>query len=207
MAEHSVLTDPNLHEPKGVSTATNGQVYVADGAASGAWCNLYLNGIEDYNDLATATTPIALTAASTWYDMTNDGAGAFTNKTYKIPGRADIWNTSTNQFEFNTAGLVLGDSVDIRFDFEVVTSAANDTIKFGMDLGHGDAGEYRLELQERTYKTAGTYRVVFWTSVYMGDTVTLNNPAKVVAWSDTTGDTVKVNGWYVRTNLRNPVCA
>lgn len=37
MAIHSGLTDPNIHEPKGASTADDGQVYVADGAGSGAW--------------------------------------------------------------------------------------------------------------------------------------------------------------------------
>ena len=37
MAEHNVLTDPFLHEPKGVSTAAVGQVYLADGAGSGDW--------------------------------------------------------------------------------------------------------------------------------------------------------------------------
>lgn len=35
--EHKNLTDPEIHEPKGASTATAGQVYVADGAASGSW--------------------------------------------------------------------------------------------------------------------------------------------------------------------------
>lgn len=34
---HSALTDPNLHEPKGVSTASNGTVYRANGAGSGSW--------------------------------------------------------------------------------------------------------------------------------------------------------------------------
>lgn len=34
---HVDLTDPNLHEPKGVATATAGQVYQADGAGSGSW--------------------------------------------------------------------------------------------------------------------------------------------------------------------------
>ncbi len=37
MPEHNVITDPNIHEPKGASTATSGQVYVANGAGSGAW--------------------------------------------------------------------------------------------------------------------------------------------------------------------------
>lgn len=41
MALHSALTDPNLHEPKGVSTANAGQVYVADGAGSGAWTDQF----------------------------------------------------------------------------------------------------------------------------------------------------------------------
>lgn len=37
MAEHSDLTDPELHEPKGASTASANNVYVADGAGSGTW--------------------------------------------------------------------------------------------------------------------------------------------------------------------------
>jgi hypothetical protein len=35
--QHSALTDPELHEPKGASTATAGQVYVANGSGSGTW--------------------------------------------------------------------------------------------------------------------------------------------------------------------------
>jgi hypothetical protein len=37
MALHSSLTDPDIHEPKGVSTAADGEVYKADGAGSGTW--------------------------------------------------------------------------------------------------------------------------------------------------------------------------
>ncbi len=35
--QHSALTDPNLHEPKGIAAATANKVYVSDGAGSGAW--------------------------------------------------------------------------------------------------------------------------------------------------------------------------
>ena len=35
--QHSALTDPNIHEPKGVSSASSGQVYVANGSGSGSW--------------------------------------------------------------------------------------------------------------------------------------------------------------------------
>lgn len=34
---HSSLSDPYLHEPKGVAAASSGDVYVADGAGSGVW--------------------------------------------------------------------------------------------------------------------------------------------------------------------------
>lgn len=35
--QHSALTDPNLHEPKGASTASVGTVYVSNGSGSGTW--------------------------------------------------------------------------------------------------------------------------------------------------------------------------
>lgn len=46
--QHVNAADPNIHEPKGVSTATADQVYVANGAASGAW-----------TDIDTAVFPLA----------------------------------------------------------------------------------------------------------------------------------------------------
>lgn len=47
--QHNTITDPNIHEPKGVSTATDGQVYKADGAGSGTWTSPLLG-----QDTATA---------------------------------------------------------------------------------------------------------------------------------------------------------
>ena len=35
--QHSVITDPDVHEPKGASTGSVGQIYVSDGAGSGTW--------------------------------------------------------------------------------------------------------------------------------------------------------------------------
>lgn len=37
MPEHKDLTGANLHEPKGVASASIGEIYVADGLGSGAW--------------------------------------------------------------------------------------------------------------------------------------------------------------------------
>lgn len=37
--QHSTLTDPNLHEPKGASTAAADQLYRSNGSGSGTWTN------------------------------------------------------------------------------------------------------------------------------------------------------------------------
>jgi len=38
--QHSALTGADLHEPKGAAAASADEVYIADGAASGAWAQM-----------------------------------------------------------------------------------------------------------------------------------------------------------------------
>lgn len=49
MALHKDLTGAELHEPKGAASATDGTVYVADGAGSGNWTPIY-DGIYTLNE-------------------------------------------------------------------------------------------------------------------------------------------------------------
>src|SRR5210317_626706 len=35
--QHNAITDPDIHEPKGIAAATTGKVYVSNGASSGEW--------------------------------------------------------------------------------------------------------------------------------------------------------------------------
>jgi hypothetical protein len=49
--QHASLTDPELHEPKGAAAASDGEVYVSDGAGSGDW--LLAEGIEATKSLGT----------------------------------------------------------------------------------------------------------------------------------------------------------
>lgn len=196
--EHNAIPDNERHEPKGISTASANQVYVSDGSGSGVWKTPYATGVEDYNDLS---SPDLTPSTGVEEKVLNDGNGSFTNKTYKIPGYPDIWNTSTNQFGFSH--LDLGDSVDIRFDFTVTTSGANDDISILLRLGVG-ASPYDLLVKRLEWRDAGTYQFTAWYSVYMGDANTLNNPAEVYILCGTNADTVVTNGWYVRTNKRSP---
>ena len=63
---HKNLTDPQLHEPKGASTATAGQVPFADGEGGTAWHTITPDKLdieeetEDVAETATASTPDSL---------------------------------------------------------------------------------------------------------------------------------------------------
>jgi hypothetical protein len=152
-------------------------------------------GFFDYNDSATAITPISV-LANTWTKLTNNGLGAFTNKTYKPTGVAEVWNTTTNRFEWGE--LLLGDAVDIRADIEVITSVPNQTVSLAIFNATGTGGEYEIDLMpETTYKTTGIQKIITYMGIYMGDNNTLNNPSEIRIRSDA-ACSVKVNGWYVR---------
>lgn len=54
--QHSAITEAQgIHEPKGVSTASSGQVYIADGAGSGDWRYLP-HSLCYYDNIGTGTT-------------------------------------------------------------------------------------------------------------------------------------------------------
>jgi hypothetical protein len=58
--QHADIPDAQRHEPKGASTATSGQVWVADGAGSGAFSTL-----GNVITFAVALTPASVGAATT----------------------------------------------------------------------------------------------------------------------------------------------
>ena len=204
--QHKDIPEAQLHEPKGTSTSTVGQILTSTGGAS-AWAThtpaagTVCQGVYDYNDLTTASTAIPLTVADTRYKLTNDAAGPFTNVTYALDGLANIWTGgSTDQFDWTDGTkLALGDTVDIRFDIEYTTTLNNTEVSLDLDLGVGDAGAYSLPIIDVVnVATAGPKRIVMGFSIYMGDLTTLNFPGEVQAKASKTGTTVKVNGWYVR---------
>jgi hypothetical protein len=196
--QHKDIPNDGLHEPKGVSTASSGQVYLANGAGSGTWANSpttgTLIGILDYNDLATATTPIVVTGGAGYVDLPNDGLGAFTNKLYPPAGVTDVWTAGTGLFDWSQ--LVLGDMVDIRLDVEVTTSGANQDFDIELELGTGGFA-YSIPFERQLVKSAGAVPVNVYNGIYLGDSNTLDNGAKFKIKSDGNA-TVIVRGWYCK---------
>lgn len=154
-------------------------------------------GFWDYNDTATHTTPISV-SADTDTLITNDGLGTFTNKDYRLNGFSDIWDASSNSFNFSQ--FRLGDVIDIRLDIEVTTDSPNTDVSAFIRLGVGD-DQYDLPfLSSRAYKVASSHRVLEYNSVYIGDLNTKDNPGQLYINMDDSGS-VKVNGWFCRALL------
>lgn len=72
--QHSALTDPQLHEPKGVSTAASGKVYRANGSGSGVWVfpsghafgELYIEGGVTAQTLSASSAKAKLNPTGEW---------------------------------------------------------------------------------------------------------------------------------------------
>ena len=205
MAQHSELTGTDLHEPKGVASATSGQVYVADGEGSGSWTDgsefmvgTTSMGMYNYQDTTTATTPIELTLADTQYQLTNDAAGTNTTEAYALDGLSSVWDTTNNEFTWydeSNDKLSLGDVIDFRIELDVTTTSPNTAISLAIELADGT--QYSI-VSAQNYKSAGTYMITRLFSIFMGSTTNLEGATKLYASADLTGATVTVDSFFIK---------
>jgi hypothetical protein len=159
--------------------------------------NAHKVGFADYNDLATATTPISVTGGVGYVDITNDTLGSFTNLTYLPEGVSNVWNGTSSLFEFTE--LSLGDMIDIRLDIEVTTTANNQEVEVVLELGTNTT-PYEIPYTVNSFKSSGTYKINKYNGFYIGSNDTLTGGGKFKIKSDA-NCTVKVNGWYVKLTI------
>ena len=198
-----VELDANFTDLDGRATANAAAIVANDTAmdtrVDALELTMYSFGIEDHNNAGSALTPSALARTK----VLNDSAGSFTNTAYKIPGRGNIWDATASEFDFDNAGLNLGDTVTVRLDFSITTAGANDAVEVQLDLGTG-GNLYTLTLANQAYRTAGTYHFTIVSELYMGDLNTLNNPGTIYITADGNSTSIQYNGHYVKYGLRTP---
>lgn len=140
MPEHNTLTDPNLHEPVGISTAVANKVYRSDGAGSGDWVYPAGEGIGELF-ISLGTTSQTLNAVAGTYDKFNPGT-EWTDGTARV-----VTLDSTNgDIVLTRAGTY---SVDfwISFDTAAVASGAKYFFKYAID---GVVSTRILSIQKNT---------------------------------------------------------
>lgn len=132
--EHRNIQDPQIHEPRGVSTATVGQVYVADGLGSGSWG---LAQIEGQAGASEGAIPIRTDVGVSW------AINQVGNPCYAEIDRAEDTVSLTQNVEVKLGG----------FDFDDHTSD-NFTLTTNSDLEINVSGiyfvDYRVKVKPST---------------------------------------------------------
>jgi hypothetical protein len=198
--QHSALTAANLHEPKGADTAAVNKVYVSDGAGSGAWKTICSIGWEDISHNGAAQN----LSSGVRTKLLNDQAGSQSDTTYILPSASSVWDSTNNQFDFAAAGLLVGDTVDLRIDMEYTVDTNNGGFLVEMDFAVGGSFPFTLPVDERNIDQAGSQQVQRYISVYIGSSDVLNNPAELYITANSANDSVDVNGFFVRMAPVNP---
>lgn len=143
----------------------------------------YTNGFIDYND---TTGSVSLTA-NTWATIPNNGAGSFSNNTYKPEEVTELIDVSTGAID--TSELHLGDVILIRNDFQINPNTNNALLEFRYQLGAG-ANAYNLEtnLGRLDDGSGKNYRFSLKPDlIYMGDANTKDNPIVIQVKLSTNG--------------------
>lgn len=128
MPLHSTLTDPNIHEPKGASTATVGKVYVSNGSGSGSWLHVP-TGWGYYQDSSSAQT-----FDTTDAKLTINGSGALTNTSHlprEIRGTGQLWASN------KITPIRVGDAYSVRLDLPVTARTTAAELTISLDIGGG----------------------------------------------------------------------
>lgn len=136
--EHVDIPDGERHEPKGASTATAGQIWVADGLGSGTFENTIRNCHGQMNIVAN-TTAKTITAA---VDSTLN-----TNTDYvKMTGAAFPWvNYYAHNVNFSTDKLILGFAGYYMISFWGAFKMADNNQFIGIKYAINDTTPYSVQ--------------------------------------------------------------
>lgn len=147
--QHSTLTDPNIHEPKGITTAAANSVYMANGSSSGSWTlvnRLPGTGWGQYsNSTYVGTTALAISTSDVVVPF--DTNTNISQLPISLTGTtSSLMNLTDETLRFVSAG----DLHSITLTLKIYSTVSNPTY---MDLklfGSSDGTTYATSLGETT---------------------------------------------------------
>jgi len=128
--QHNAITDPDIHEPKGIAAATTGKVYVSNGASSGDWkyapgkahAEIYITSGATTHTLAAASAYTKVNPSGEWTasgnedHLTVDAVNGEIDLLYAGHYYISFWMT------FSTASIASGSQYKFKFAVDGVTS-------------------------------------------------------------------------------------
>lgn len=121
--QHEDIADPKIHEPKGVSTASQYTVYVADGAGSGSWIVPTIN-----------STPYAAILAALQADL-DDGDLDVTGRLFITTVIPDVSTADSVIIPLIDSCTVIGASVVLEGAITVADASVSFKNSAGASMG------------------------------------------------------------------------
>ena len=119
--EHSAISDPHIHEPKGIASVSAGRVYVSNGSASGDWLprsDVYQCRLDDVSSVGITYIPIAFAGTVTRVVTVLGGAINTANATLTVKNSA---GSSMGTIVVQQSGSAAG-------DVDVLNPTVNNTV-------------------------------------------------------------------------------
>lgn len=178
---HSSLTGSELHEPKGVASATANTVYVANGTGSGSWTTLTDNsGWSSFTDTGSTQTITATSSLGTL--VTNDKNASV--ETYDpVDLTSSLWDSTSNKFK----PIALGDIYLAQLEFEIDSVAS---FSYGVVEIHNGSVQLSSHTFENPAGAGQNYTIPFLIPV---DATTLSNGVTFNVYKDSGGATLVID--------------
>lgn len=187
MVEHVTLTDPQLHEPKGVAAAVTGQVYRANGAGSGSWEKI--TGFGQYQDSRTTVGTPALNIATGVRTKFICNGGTLIKVDNPSDLSSPLWDTTTNKH----VPIAEDDVYSFRVSFVAENySGTSPSIEIELDIG-GVPGVI-LDETKPLLRNGNAQSIIFSSTVFTGSTYIVNGGEFYLTYTGTgTCDIYKTN--------------
>jgi hypothetical protein len=150
--QHANIPDGKIHEPKGISTASSGTVYVSNGAGSGVWKKTD----------STILSGLAGDGGSSNLRVLSNGASGFQFKTDNAYGVMEIVN-NTNAF---TVTAAVDTSLNSNTDYVLITGTGAPWAAGSVNLNT------TFSTNQLIAPVTGVYRVEYWVNISQFPTAT-----------------------------------
>ena len=176
--QHNIITDPDIHEPKGVAAATADKVYISNGSGSGAWeyppgkahAEIYIDAVATAQTLSGSSAYAKLNPGTEWTaGVSNVLTVSATNGTITLTEAGtyiiNFW------CQFSTTAIANGTLYNFKYNLDGTNSGRTLTVsKFSN-------GADKLHISATGLLTATAGQVL---SMYVGGDATSSSTAITV---------------------------
>lgn len=204
--EHSTITDPNIHEPKGAASAANNTVLTGNGAGGSSFKTTPLFGENSSSSSPTDfQTPVYDAGNSEWVPLSNNGYHFLIDGTYTsssklsitastrtkvlvdgatanraFPSGTVLWNTSTNKIVGTE-----NEQYFLALSFNCSTAATSSYVTVEIDVG-GTTGSFFNQSKSLVKGASVTNSLVFNYPLFVGTDFASNGAELYITPNDNT---------------------